>query len=153
MVPVAVYANLFIKWELTMCNAFSMLSVTCPSPPSLPPETAWRGWQPHGITCYIVATGFLYSVDPQAPLPVGYPVNYASCISSHSVCDSSDATTLFKWSWFRSTAHNNPWPSNYLVMCMHSTINNISCYIVIIYKMWWQESLKMPPWLICCLPT
>ena len=132
---------------------FQCYPVTHPSPPSLPPEPAWRGWQPCGITCYMVATGFLYPVDPQAPVPVGYPANYANCISSHPAYDSSDATTFFRWSSYRHTAHSNPWPSNHLVMCMRSTINNISCYIVIIYKTWWQESLKMPSWLICCLPT
>ena len=39
-----------------------------------------RGLQPHGTACYMVATGFLHPVQPQALLPAGYPADYASCI-------------------------------------------------------------------------
>lgn len=53
------------KWELTTCNACSLF-------PSLPPEPTLRESQPHGTTCYTVATGFLHPAEPQAPLHAGY---------------------------------------------------------------------------------
>ena len=48
-------------------------------------------------------------------------------------------------------AHSQWW-SEYLVMHMHSAINDLSCYIAIIYKTW-CESLNTPSSLICSLPT
>ena len=33
------------------------------------PRESW----PHGITCYMAATGFLHPVEPQASLPAWYP--------------------------------------------------------------------------------
>ena len=80
-VPAAVCAILFIKWELTACNAISMLFGDPSMLPSFPPERMQKELQPHGATCYLVATGFLHPVEPQAPLPAGYPAVYTSCIS------------------------------------------------------------------------
>ena len=36
------------------------------------------------------------------------------------------------------------WPSKYLMMYMRSAISELSCYIVIIYKTWFQKSLNTP---------
>ena len=36
-----------------------------------------------------------------------------------------------------------PLPSEYLVMCMHSTISDLSCCTVILYKMWGKSER---PW-------
>ena len=80
-VPAAVCAALFGKWELFTYNTFSILYVNHPLPPSLPIEPTPRGLQPHGTACYLVATGFLHLVQPQAPLPTGYSANYASCFT------------------------------------------------------------------------
>ena len=74
----AVHVALFGKQELTPLTLFQCYLVTRPSPPSLPPEPAWRGWQPCGITCYMVATGFLHPVEPQASLPAGFPAASSS---------------------------------------------------------------------------
>ena len=81
VVPAAVCAILFIKWELTACNAISMLFGDPSMLPSFPPERMQKELQPHGATCYLVATGFLHPVEPRAPLPAGYPAVYTSCIS------------------------------------------------------------------------
>ena len=54
---------------------FQCYPVNCPLPPCLPPEPMQRGLQPCGTTCYMVTTGFLHPVKPQAPLPAGYPAN------------------------------------------------------------------------------
>ena len=58
------------------------------------------------------------------------------------------------------TALNDLWWSKYLVLCMHSAISNLRCYIIIIYKMWGErekslgwESLTTPSWLIYSFPT
>ena len=42
---------------------------------SLPLEPTPRRLQPPGTTCYMVATGFLHPVAPQAPQPAGYPAD------------------------------------------------------------------------------
>ena len=72
MVPVAICAALFGKWELTTCNAVSVLT----SEPSTSFQSSNRAhtkisWL-HGTTCYMVATG-LHPVEPQALLLAGYP--------------------------------------------------------------------------------
>ena len=74
-----------------------------PLPPSLPPEPKPRGFQPHGTTCYLVATGFLHPVEPQAPLPSEYPADYTNCIAdpAHS------ASCLTVLPCFHSSL--NPW--------------------------------------------
>ena len=41
---------------------FQYYLVNHPLPPSLPTEPTPRGLQPHGTTCYLVATGFVYLV-------------------------------------------------------------------------------------------
>ena len=86
MVPVAVHATLFCKWELTAHNAFSVLS----SDPSTASQSSTgthteRARLP-GTTYYVVSTDFLHPLEPQAPLPAGYPANYANCLAvSHCV--------------------------------------------------------------------
>ena len=35
------------------------------------------------------------------------------------------------------------WPNEYIVMHMHCTISDLSCYIIIIYKMWGKSER---PW-------
>ena len=55
------------------CNALSCYPVTCPLPPSFPSEPTLRGSWPRGTTCYMLATGFLHPVEPQASLPAWYP--------------------------------------------------------------------------------
>ena len=49
-------------------------------------EPMSREQRPHSTVCYLVATGFLHRVEPQTPLPAGYPANYANCIADHPVC-------------------------------------------------------------------
>ena len=93
MVPAAVSATLFSKAPVT---SFQCSLANHPLPPSLPAESMLRGLQPHGTTRYLVVTGFLHSVEPQAPLPDGYPANYINCITDpvhstnclavHTVC-------------------------------------------------------------------
>ena len=78
MVPAAVSATLFSKAPVT---PFQCSLANHPLPPSLPAEPMLRGSQPHGTTCYLVVIGFLHSVEPQAPLPDGYPANYINCIA------------------------------------------------------------------------
>ena len=76
----AVCAALFGKQELMPRTPFQCCLVNLPPPPSLPLQPTSRGSQPHGTTCYVVATGFLHPVEPQAPLTAGYPADYTSCI-------------------------------------------------------------------------
>ena len=40
---------------------------------------------------------------------------------------------LFQWSLYNKSS---PCPSEYLLSHMSSAINDLSCYIIIIYKMW-----------------
>ena len=87
-VSVAVCVALFSKLELTACNAFLMWW-TISLLPSLPSEPMPRGSQPHGTICYMVASGFLQTVEPQSPLPVGYPANYVNCITDHPIRDAN----------------------------------------------------------------
>jgi len=94
----AVHVSLFGKQELTPLTLFQCYLVTRSPPPNLPPEATPRGSQPHDTTCYVVATGFLHPVEPQAslpagfpaasssvktqaPLPAGYPSDYANCLA------------------------------------------------------------------------
>ena len=45
------------------------------------------------------------------------------------------------------------WPYEYLVMHMSRALSDLSCYIIIIYKMWGKsESLTTPSWLVCFFP-
>lgn len=45
-----------------------------------------RGSQPHGTTCYLMATGFLHPVEPLAPLQAGwYPV-YSFSVEPQGSC-------------------------------------------------------------------
>ena len=69
--PAAVHAALFSKWELTVAP-FQCSLVNRPLLHSLPPEPTPRGLWPHGTICYLVSTGFLHPVRPQAPLSAGY---------------------------------------------------------------------------------
>ena len=59
--------------------------VTCLPPPSFPPEVMLRESQPRGTLCYIVATGFLHLVEPQALLPTRYLANYANYTTDYPV--------------------------------------------------------------------
>ena len=78
-------AALFGKQELTPVMPFQCYPVNHPPPPRLPPEPTPRGSQPHSATCCLVATGFLHPEVPQAPLPTGYPADYANYIAVHAV--------------------------------------------------------------------
>ena len=86
MVPVAVHSPCLANGNLPPLTIFQCYLVTCPPPPSLTLAPTWRGSQPHGTTCYLIATGFLHPVEPQAPLPAGYPANCANCLVVHTVC-------------------------------------------------------------------
>ena len=57
---------------------FECYPVNRPPLPSLPPEPTPGGWQPQGTTCFMMATGFVHPVEPQALLPAGYPPNFSS---------------------------------------------------------------------------
>ena len=52
---------------------FQCYLVNYPPLPSLPSASTPRKLRPPGNTCYVLA--------PQAPLPRGYPVNYANCLA------------------------------------------------------------------------
>ena len=91
MVPAAVCATLFSKWELTTYNTFSVLSGDLSTPSSLPLGSTLRGPWPHGATCCMVATDFLHPMEPQAFLPAGDPVDYANYIAD-PICDASCLT-------------------------------------------------------------
>ena len=69
----------------------------------------------------------------------------SSCISRHTgfsplVVDPMDtaimqphaALRLYRWSSYRRTPQSSPWPSKYLVTCMQSAINDLSCYITVL---------------------
>ena len=38
------------------------------------------------------------------------------------------------------TAQNIPWPSRYLMICVHSAVRELSSYMVIIYEMWGKRA-------------
>ena len=81
MVPAAVRATSFGKWELTACNATSVLSGDLP-PSWNSTQPTPRGLQPQGTTtCYMVTTGFHPPVELQALLPAGYPADYSNCFA------------------------------------------------------------------------
>ena len=88
MVPTAVGTTCFFFFFFPTClpkrnslpvTPFERYPVNCPPLPSLPLEPTPRGWQPQGTTCFMVAIGFLHPVEPQAPLPPGYPAGYTNC--------------------------------------------------------------------------
>ena len=79
MVPVAVCA-IRTNGNSPPVTPFQCYSVNHPPLPSLPPQPMLRGLQPHGTTCYMVATGFLHPVASQALLLAGYPADYANRI-------------------------------------------------------------------------
>ena len=60
---------------------FQYSPVSPPQPPSLPPGPTLRGLWPPGTTYYVVAAGFPHPLEPQAPLPAGYPANYTNCLA------------------------------------------------------------------------
>ena len=60
---------------------FQCYLMTCPLLLNLPPEPKLRGSQPHSITNYMVATGFLHPVEPRALLSAGYPADETSCVA------------------------------------------------------------------------
>ena len=67
---------------------FQFSLVNCPLLPSFPPEPTPRGSWPQGTICYLVATGFLHPVKPQAPLSTGYPAKKGNYITD-PVCDTN----------------------------------------------------------------
>ena len=79
--PVAVHAALSSNGNSPPGMPFQYSLVTPPQPPSLPPGPTLRGLWPPGTTYYVVATGFLHPLEPQAPLRAGYPANYTSCLA------------------------------------------------------------------------
>ena len=59
------------------------------------------------------------------------------------ITDPMDAATtqqwchhFFRWSSYRHAAQSSPGPSKYPVMHMCSAVNDLSCYIAIIYRTW-----------------
>ena len=65
-------------------------------------------------------------------------------ISSRGWCNrhSHEAAVMLplsRWSSYIPTAQSSLWPSEYLLMCMHSATNNLSCYMVIICEMWGER--------------
>ena len=65
----------------------------------------------------------------------------SSCSWPHrDICDTAVMLTLSRWSSHISTAQSNSWPSEYLVMCMCSAINDFNCYMIIIYKTWGERA-------------
>lgn len=82
----AVSAAFFCKWELTAVMPFSTIQWTIHHFPVFQLEPMSREQRPHSTICYLVATGFLHRVEPQTPLPAGYPANYANRIADHPVC-------------------------------------------------------------------
>ena len=80
-VPTAVGTTCLPKRNSLPVMPFECYPVNCPLLPSLPLEPTPRGWQPQGTTCFMVAIGFLHPVEPQAPLPPGYPADYTNCIA------------------------------------------------------------------------
>ena len=85
-VPATVHAALSCKWELMACDTFSMLSDEPSTASQSSPGPTPRGPELPAPTGYVVATGFLHSLEPQAPLSVVYPADYASCLATHTVC-------------------------------------------------------------------
>lgn len=72
MVPAALRATSFGKWELTACNATSVLSGDLP-PSWNSTQPTPRGLQPQGTTtCYMVTTGlrlfYLLGILPTIPI-------------------------------------------------------------------------------------
>ena len=65
---------------------FQCYQLNHPQLSSLPLEPRPRGSQPHGTTCYLMATGFLHPVEPLAPLQAGwYPV-YSFSVEPQGSC-------------------------------------------------------------------
>ena len=60
---------------------FQYYPVTCPPSPSLQLGPTLKGLWPPVTTYYVVSTAFLHPLEPQAPLPAGYPVNDASYLT------------------------------------------------------------------------
>ena len=65
--------------------SFQYYPVTHSPPPSLPLGTMPKGQWLLGTTCSVVATGFLLPLEPQAPLPAGYPDDSANCLATQIV--------------------------------------------------------------------
>lgn len=83
-VPAAAQCCLVWQTGTHPCDAFSLLSSELSTTSCVSTRSPLRGSQPHSATC-LVATGFLHAEAPQAPLPTGYPADYASCIAVHAV--------------------------------------------------------------------
>lgn len=50
------------------------------------------------------------------------------------------------WHSYRYTSHRGPWPREYLMICVRSAMDDLSC--------WWDvREPDQPSWLICFLPT
>ena len=84
--PAAVHATPSCKWELTACDTFSMLSGDPSTASQSSTGAHTKRTRLPNTTGYVVAPGFLHSLEPQAPLFVGYPADYASCLAIHTVC-------------------------------------------------------------------
>ena len=119
--------------------SFRYYPVTHSPPPSLPLGPTPRGQWPPGATCSVAATGFLLPLEPQAPLPGGYPAGWASCLAAQIVpwsqgrsgmtredrkdlrsCgDCTHAYSLWaaaaslKDYWYTKTDTSGPWPSGH----------------------------------------
>ena len=61
---------------------FQCYAVKCPLLLNLPLDPKLRESRPHATTCYMVTTGSLHLVEPQAPLPAGYPAD-SSSVEAH----------------------------------------------------------------------
>ena len=65
-----------------MCKTFSVLSGDLFTAPSLPTGPMPKELQPPGTTNSVVITGFLLPLEPQSPLPDGYPADYVNSLAS-----------------------------------------------------------------------
>ena len=81
---------------------FQYYPVTCPSSPSLQLGPTLKGLWPPGTTYYVVSTDFLHPLEPQAPLPAGYPIIYADYLAvSH--CSLNPGQARCEWGNWKQT--------------------------------------------------
>ena len=100
------------------------------------PISSRRSSQPGDQTCvsYVSCIG-RWEDRNRFIIKTHYILSSRGWTNGHSH-DTAVMPPLSGWSSHIPTAQSDLWPSEYLVMCMHSAINDLSCYIVIIYKMW-----------------
>ena len=75
--PMVGHATLSGKWELTTCNAFSMLSGEMSTTSQSSSRTHTEGII--ATRYHMVVSGFPQPMEPQALLPAGHPVDFSNC--------------------------------------------------------------------------